>query len=83
MLIAFKIRVGTFKRATEMVALLFFKVVVVQCLIPIHQHYLINYHLMESSIDIIKEKITDAGTAISEIQNVNNIERIVSRSPEL
>jgi uncharacterized membrane protein len=33
---------------------------------------------MESSIDLIKEKITDAGTAISEVQNVNNIERIVS-----
>jgi uncharacterized membrane protein len=33
---------------------------------------------MESAIDLIKEKITGAGTAISEVQNVNNIERVVS-----
>jgi uncharacterized membrane protein len=33
---------------------------------------------MESAIDLIKEKITGAGTAIREVQNVNNIERVVS-----
>jgi uncharacterized protein (UPF0305 family) len=34
--------------------------------------------IMESTIDLIKEKITSTGSAISDVQNVNNIERVVS-----